>query len=90
MVIGKLVASRPIVSKHLAKSLPGRYPDSHFREDLNDMKQYMCVICGYIYDEAKGIPDEDIAPGTRWEDVPLNWVCPECGAGKEDFELVEV
>ena len=54
------------------------------------MKQYMCVICGYIYDEAKGVPDEDIAPGTRWEDVPLNWQCPECGAGKEDFEMVEI
>ena len=39
---------------------------------------------------AEGLPDDGIAPGTRWEDVPLNWVCPECGAGKEDFELVEV
>jgi rubredoxin len=55
-----------------------------------DMKTYMCVICGYIYDEAKGVPDEGIAPGTRWEDVPVNWRCPECGAGKEDFEMVEI
>lgn len=54
------------------------------------MKQYMCVICGFIYDEAKGLPDEGIPPGTRWEDVPMNWKCPECGAGKEDFELVEI
>ena len=43
-----------------------------------------------VYDEAQGLPDEGIAPGTKWEDVPLNWRCPECGAGKEDFEMVEV
>ncbi len=55
-----------------------------------DYKAYMCVICGFIYDEAKGLPEEGFAPGTRWEDVPLNWVCPECGASKEDFEMVEV
>lgn len=42
--------------------------------------RYMCLICGYIYDEALGSPDEGIAPGTRWEDVPINWTCPECGA----------
>lgn len=50
----------------------------------------MCVICGYVYNEQEGCPDEGIEPGTKWEDVPLNWVCPECGAGKEDFEMVEV
>lgn len=54
------------------------------------MKTYMCVICGWIYDEAKGVPDEGIAPGTRWEDVPPNWTCPECGARKDEFELVEL
>jgi rubredoxin len=54
------------------------------------MKTYMCVICGLIYDEAKGWPDDGIAPDTRWDDVPLTWKCPECGAGKEDFEMVEV
>ena len=54
------------------------------------MKQFMCVICGYIYDEEQGWPADGIAPGTRWEDVPLNWVCPECGARKEDFEMVEI
>jgi len=54
------------------------------------MKQYMCVICGFVYDEEKGHPDEDIAPGTKWEDVPANWSCPDCGARKEDFEMVEI
>jgi rubredoxin len=50
----------------------------------------MCIICGWIYDEEKGAPEEGIEPGTRWEDVPEYWVCPDCGAGKEDFELVEI
>ncbi len=53
-------------------------------------KTYMCLICGFIYDEEAGLPDEGIAPGTRWEDVPMNWTCPECGARKEDFEMVEI
>ena len=43
-----------------------------------------------VYDEEKGLPDEGLAPGTRWEDVPINWTCPECGARKEDFERVEI
>lgn len=51
---------------------------------------YMCLICGFIYDEAAGLPDEGIDPGTRWEDVPMNWTCPECGATKEDFEMVQI
>jgi rubredoxin len=54
------------------------------------MKRYMCVICGFVYDEEKGWPDDGIAPGTRWEDVPLNWCCPQCGARKEDFEMIEI
>ena len=54
------------------------------------MKTWMCLICGYVYDEAKGDPDAGLAPGTRWEDVPLSWRCPDCGAGKEEFEMVEV
>ena len=53
-------------------------------------KTYMCLICGFIYDEATGLPEEGIPAGTKWEDVPVNWVCPECGARKEDFELIEV
>lgn len=53
-------------------------------------RTWMCLICGWIYDEAAGLPEEGIAPGTRWEDVPMNWTCPECGARKEDFEMVEL
>ena len=53
------------------------------------MRKYMCLICGYIYDEALGAPADGILPGTKWEDVPLNWTCPDCEARKSDFELVE-
>jgi rubredoxin len=54
------------------------------------MKVYMCVICGFVYEEAKGDAANGLPPGTRWDDVPLSWRCPDCGAGKEDFEMVEI
>ena len=54
------------------------------------MKKYMCLICGFIYDEAKGLPEEGIAPGTKWEDIPADWECPDCGVGKSDFEMIEI
>lgn len=49
-------------------------------------KKYMCFVCSHIYDEASGEPEAGIAPGTRWEDIPEDWICPECGAVKADFE----
>lgn len=52
-------------------------------------RQWVCVICGWIYDEALGYPEDGIAPGTRWEDVPEDWRCPLCDVGKEDFAMVE-
>lgn len=55
----------------------------------DDFKQWVCVICGWIYDEAAGLPEEGIEPGTRWADVPADWRCPLCDVGKEDFALVE-
>ena len=54
------------------------------------MKKYKCNMCGWIYDETIGVPDEGISPGTRWEDIPNDWVCPLCGSGKEDFDMVEI
>lgn len=48
--------------------------------------KYVCTLCGYVYDEEKGAPDEGIAPGTKWEDVPDDFVCPMCGATKDMFE----
>jgi rubredoxin len=50
----------------------------------------MCVICGYVYDEEQGLPGEGIAPGTAWKDVPENWRCPDCGASKDEFEMMEI
>ncbi|MGI9214662.1 MAG: rubredoxin [Gammaproteobacteria bacterium] len=53
-------------------------------------KKYICLICSYIYDEALGWPEDNIPPGTKWEDVPVDWTCPDCGARKEDFNMVEI
>lgn len=50
------------------------------------MEKYVCGPCGYIYDPAVGDPDNDIAPGTAFADLPDDWTCPECGAEKEYFE----
>ena len=50
------------------------------------MAKYICSVCGYEYDEEKGIPEEGIAPGTKWKDIPEDFVCPACGVGKDMFE----
>tara|TARA_B110000444_G_scaffold190401_1_gene179972 strand:+ start:139 stop:1572 length:1434 start_codon:yes stop_codon:yes gene_type:complete len=55
---------------------------------VNEMSKWECIVCGLIYDEAEGWPDDGIAAGTKWEDVPEDWLCPDCGVGKEDFELI--
>lgn len=57
---------------------------------MTEPRTWMCLICGWIYDEAAGDPEHDIPPGTPWEAVPMNWTCPECGARKEDFEMVQL
>lgn len=57
-------------------------------ERVTASRQWVCVICGWIYDEAQGYPEDGIAPGTRWEDVPQDWRCPLCDVGKEDFAMV--
>nr|WP_237050303.1 rubredoxin [Microvirga ossetica] len=49
-----------------------------------------CVLCGFRYDESLGDPDGGVAPGTRWEDVPDDWMCPECGARKSEFDMIVV
>lgn len=49
------------------------------------MAKYICNVCGYVYDEEAGDPDNGIAPGTPWENVPDDFTCPLCGVGKEDF-----
>ena len=50
------------------------------------MKKYVCSVCDYVYDPAAGDPDNGVSPGTAFEDLPDDWVCPVCGVGKEDFE----
>jgi len=53
-------------------------------------QSWMCIICGYIYNEADGAPEDGVAAGTRWADIPDDWTCPDCGMGKGDFEMVEL
>lgn len=52
------------------------------------MNKWICIVCGFVYDEAEGMPEEGIEPGTAWDDIPDDWVCPDCGAVKEDFEMI--
>lgn len=56
------------------------------RKEAEKMKKYVCTVCGYVYDEAVGDPDNGIEPGTAWEDVPEDFLCPLCGVGKDQFE----
>ena len=53
------------------------------------MEKWECQVCGYIYDPQKGDPDNGIEAGTSFEDLPEDWVCPECGASKDEFEVVQ-
>lgn len=58
--------------------------------DADGFNVWECLVCGWVYDEAKGSPEDGLAPGTRWADIPDDWLCPECGVGKEDFEMTLV
>ncbi len=53
-----------------------------------ETKQWTCVYCGYVYDQAAGDPDNGIPPGTPWDEIPEGWCCPMCSSDKSDFELV--
>ncbi|HJO11160.1 MAG: rubredoxin [Gammaproteobacteria bacterium] len=53
------------------------------------MQKWQCLVCSFIYDEELGLPEEGIAPGTRWDELPDDWMCPDCGVGKEDFDMIE-
>jgi rubredoxin len=66
--------------RHRGQHLPSKKEQS--------MKKYRCLICGYIYDPIVGDPDNGVEPGTAFEDLPPRWVCPDCGAGKDEFEPV--
>jgi rubredoxin len=53
------------------------------------MKKYICDVCGWVYDPEEGYPEGDIKPGTSFEDLPYDFVCPECGAAKSEFSPLE-
>lgn len=59
----------------------------NYIKEKDNMDKYICTVCGYIYDPAEGDPDGGIAPGTAFEDIPNDWVCPVCGVGKDSFEI---
>jgi rubredoxin len=59
----------------------------HLKEGF--MRRYVCNACGYVYDPSVGDPDNGVAPGTPFEKLPDDWVCPECGVGKEEFSPEE-
>ena len=54
------------------------------------VEKWICLICGFVYDEEKGIPEEGIAAQTQWKNIPENWECPDCGVGKLDFDMIVV
>jgi len=66
------------------------YPMNEALAAATEYRTWMCVVCGFIYDEAVGLPAEGIPAGTRWDDVPDTWTCPDCGVTKDDFEMMEV
>ncbi len=83
----------PVCGATKAAFKPLAGPGSVLEENNTDttsgeggMSKYRCLICGYEYDPADGDPANDVAPGTAWEDVPDEWICPVCGAGKDEFE----
>lgn len=64
-------------------------PKTEKKQGVKEMKKHKCLICGYIYDPAVGDPDNGVKAGTAFEDLPDDWVCPDCGAGKDEFEPLE-
>jgi len=64
-------------------------PKAKLGKEDHEMKKYKCLMCGYIYEPTVGDPDNGVAAGIAFEDLPDDWTCPDCGAGKDEFELVE-
>jgi rubredoxin/CheY-like chemotaxis protein len=74
--------------RQIAQEALGSAENSHKLEEETDMDKWECLVCGYVYDPALGDPDSGIEPGTSFEALPDDWVCPDCGAGKDMFEKV--
>ena len=64
-------------------------PKTKLAKGVQNMKKYKCLMCGYVYDPAVGDPENGVEPGTAFDNLPDDWVCPDCGAGKDEFEPVE-
>ncbi len=73
----RVVAAQTVAVPQVARSAPGA-------------RIWQCALCAFVYDEAKGMPQDGIAPGTPWEDVPETWFCPDCSASKSDFQMALV
>lgn len=89
MLVSKLALSQRV------SALLFREPPSSVRGLVSwgckrQMKKWQCIVCGWIYDEEEGCEEEGIPPGTAWADIPEDFVCPECGVGKADFEMIEI
>ena len=67
-----------------------RAPDSKLPSTAPGFKKWQCALCSFSYDEALGMPGEGIPAGTRWQDVPGNWTCPDCGTSKAEFQMIEL
>jgi rubredoxin len=67
-----------------------RGPEAGTRAPAAGYRTLQCMLCAFVYDEEAGLPEEGILPGTRWEDVPESWSCPDCSAKKSDFQMVEI
>ncbi|TXR38467.1 rubredoxin [Ectopseudomonas mendocina] len=80
---GRLAFERRLREKAIARDSIAALPSS-------DKPQWVCQVCGWIYDETVGDPESGIAPGTRFEDIPDDWMCPECLVTKDDFVLLSV
>jgi len=65
----------------------GPAPESVQTAQSPQHRVWQCALCAFTYDEARGMPAEGVAAGTRWEDVPESWTCPDCSASKDDFQM---
>ncbi len=99
LFVGKVVEAsvlgreEPLTYAYYHEIKGGRSPETAptyiKSEEVNKVDKYVCQICGYVYDPEKGEPDGGIAPGTAFEDIPDDWVCPVCGASKDQFKKME-
>jgi fatty acid desaturase/rubredoxin len=83
--------NKPKKQESMAAAQPLQQPDGTPAGKGNRLPRiWECSVCGFVYTERVGLPNEGIAPGTAWEDIPDTWKCPDCGTGKADFQMVEV